>query len=222
MARATASAIWPATWAPTSRRALLRRRRAVIAALPCRPDHAAHRQAVLRAHDQLRAAGLGVRPGRGLPLPGRRIPAPAGPGRPCRSCCWSCGATLPATRLPPEACLVNYYAAGAKMGSHRDAGRGGYGARRWCRSRSATMPSSTSADCARSDPKQRLVLQVGRRGGAGRRRAHGLPRHRPHPCRARPICCAEGGRFNLTLRRVTPAATEPPLPRCEARSLSCR
>ena len=71
------------------------------------------------------------------------------------------------------------------------------------RSRWATMPPSTSAACSARDPKQRLVLRSGDvvvLGGAARLAYHGIDRIHP----ARRPCCAEGGRLNLTLRRVRP------------------
>ena len=102
---------------------------------------------------------------------------------------------------PPEACLINYYAAGAKMGSHRDEDE---------KDRAAPVVSISLGDDAtfhvgglkRSDPKQRLLLRSGDvvvLGGAARLAYHGIDR--VHAGTSRLL--AEGGRFNLTLRRVT-------------------
>ena len=61
---------------------------------------------------------------------------------------------------PPEACLVNYYSAGAKMGSHRDEDEAGH---------PAPVVSVSLGDDAtfhvgglqRAEPKRRLVLSPG-------------------------------------------------------------
>jgi DNA oxidative demethylase len=100
----------------------------------------------------------------------------------------------------PEACLINYYAAGAKMGSHRDADEA---------NRSAPVVSVSLGDDAsfhvggprRGDPKHRLVLRSGDvvvLGGAARLAYHGVDRISPGSS----TLIEEGGRFNLTLRRV--------------------
>jgi alkylated DNA repair protein (DNA oxidative demethylase) len=103
----------------------------------------------------------------------------------------------------PEACLVNYYAASAKMGSHRDEDE---------QDKAAPVVSISLGDEAtfhvgglrRSDPKQRLVLRSGDvfvLGGPARLAYHGIDRIHAGTSSLLP----EGGRFNLTLRRVTPA-----------------
>ncbi|MBX9588857.1 MAG: alpha-ketoglutarate-dependent dioxygenase AlkB [Hyphomonadaceae bacterium] len=100
----------------------------------------------------------------------------------------------------PEACLVNYYAPTAKMGSHRDEDEA---------DKAAPVVSISLGDDAmfhvgglrRSDPKQRLVLKSGDvfvLGGAARLAYHGIDRIHAGTCDLLP----EGGRFNLTLRRV--------------------
>lgn len=102
----------------------------------------------------------------------------------------------------PEACLINYYAAGAKMGTHRDADEA---------NRSAPVVSVSLGDQAvfhvggasRRDPKHRLVLKSGDvvvLGGAARLAYHGIDRIAPGSS----ALVEEGGRFNLTLRRVRP------------------
>lgn len=106
-------------------------------------------------------------------------------------------------RAPPEACLVNYYAPTAKMGSHRDEDE---------ENKAAPVVSVSLGDDAtfhigglrRSDPKQRLVLKSGDvfvLGGDSRLAYHGIDRIHAGTSSLLP----EGGRFNLTLRRVTPA-----------------
>jgi alkylated DNA repair protein (DNA oxidative demethylase) len=100
----------------------------------------------------------------------------------------------------PEACLVNHYGAGAKLGSHVDADEA---------EMSAPVVSVSLGDAAvfhvggpgRRDPKQRLVLASGDvvvLGGAARRARHGIDRIRPGTSDIVPW----GGRINLTLRRV--------------------
>jgi alkylated DNA repair protein (DNA oxidative demethylase) len=105
---------------------------------------------------------------------------------------------------PPEACLINHYAHSAKMGSHRDEDE---------EDRAAPVVSISLGDDAtfhigglkRSDPKQRLLLRSGDvvvLGGNARLAYHGVDRIHAGTSDLLP----EGGRFNLTLRRVTVAA----------------
>jgi alkylated DNA repair protein (DNA oxidative demethylase) len=100
----------------------------------------------------------------------------------------------------PEACLINYYSAGAKMGSHRDADEADF---------AAPVVSVSLGDDAvfhvggreRSDAKRRLLLKSGDvvvLGGEARLAYHGIDRVLPGTS----SLLAEGGRFNLTLRRV--------------------
>ena len=102
--------------------------------------------------------------------------------------------------VPPEACLVNSYSAGAKMGSHRDQDEEDFG---------APVVSISLGDDAtfhigglqRTGPKRRLVLRSGDvvvLGGAARMAYHGIDRIHPATSDLLP----EGGRLNLTLRRV--------------------
>ena len=104
----------------------------------------------------------------------------------------------------PQACLVNYYAPGAKMGSHRDGDE---------EDRSAPVVSISLGDHAtfhigglkRTDPKRRLLLESGDvvvLGGAARMAYHGIDRIHSGTCGL----LEEGGRLNLTLRRVTEPA----------------
>lgn len=102
--------------------------------------------------------------------------------------------------LEPEACLVNYYAAGAKMGSHRDADED--------EARAPVLSISLGDDAVfhiggrrRTDAKFRYTLKSGDiviLGGESRLAYHGVDRIVPGTS---PVL-AEGGRFNLTLRRV--------------------
>jgi DNA oxidative demethylase len=102
---------------------------------------------------------------------------------------------------PPEACLINYYAPDAKMGSHRDEDE---------QDRATPVVSISLGDDAtfhvgglkRSDPKRRMLLRSGDvvvLGGAARLAYHGIDRVHAGTS----DLLAEGGRFNLTLRRVT-------------------
>jgi alkylated DNA repair protein (DNA oxidative demethylase) len=128
------------------------------------------------------------------PVTGR--PWPAMPGM--LLAIWADVAGYPA---PPEACLVNHYAAGAKMGSHRDEDE---------QDASAPVVSISLGDDAtfhvgglqRTGPKRRLLLKSGDvvvLGGAARMAYHGIDRIHPGTSRLLP----EGGRLNLTLRRIT-------------------
>jgi alkylated DNA repair protein (DNA oxidative demethylase) len=101
----------------------------------------------------------------------------------------------------PEACLVNYYAAGAKMGSHRDEDEQDI--------RAPVVSISLGDDATfhigglqRAGPKRRLLLKSGDvvvLAGAARMAYHGVDRIHPGSSSLLP----EGGRLNLTLRRVT-------------------
>ena len=116
---------------------------------------------------------------------------------------WSVVADYPA---PPEACLVNYYSSTAKMGSHRDADEQEF---------SAPVVSVSLGDDAvfhiggprRTDAKTRMTLRSGDvvvLGGDARLAYHGIDRMLPGTS----ALLIEGGRINLTLRRVTkPALT---------------
>jgi DNA oxidative demethylase len=101
----------------------------------------------------------------------------------------------------PEACLVNHYVVGAKLGSHADTDEETY---------DAPVVSVSLGDAAtfhvgglkRSDPKVRLRLESGDvviLGGKSRLAYHGIDRI----FAGTSDLLAEGGRLNLTLRRVT-------------------
>lgn len=102
---------------------------------------------------------------------------------------------------PPEACLVNHYLAGAKLGSHADRDEQDF---------SAPVVSVSLGDTAvfhiggtkRTDPKRKIELRSGDvvvLGGVARLAFHGIDRIRPGTSKV----VARGGRLNLTLRRVT-------------------
>jgi alkylated DNA repair protein (DNA oxidative demethylase) len=102
---------------------------------------------------------------------------------------------------PPEACLVNFYAENAKMGLHQDKDEEDF---------SAPVLSVSLGDTgifrvgghSRKDPTERYELKSGDvilLGGGDRLAYHGIDRILPGTSGLLP----EGGRFNLTLRRVT-------------------
>ena len=106
---------------------------------------------------------------------------------------------------PPEACLVNYYEGGAKMGLHVDADEAAW---------DAPVLSVSLGDTAlfriggvlRSDPTRGLRLASGDvclLAGPARRAFHGIDRILPGTSTLLP----KGGRINLTLRRVTVPAS---------------
>ena len=102
---------------------------------------------------------------------------------------------------PPEACLVNYYAIDTRMGLHQDKDEADL---------SAPVVSLSLGDAAlfriggtkRSDPTRSLHLSSGDAvvlGGECRLAFHGVDRI----LNGTSALLTEGGRFNLTLRRVT-------------------
>lgn len=102
---------------------------------------------------------------------------------------------------PPEACLVNYYAGEARMGLHQDKDEEDF---------SAPVLSVSLGDTgifrvggtSRTDPTEKYELKSGDvvvLGGEDRLAYHGIDRVLPGTS----DLLAEGGRFNLTLRRVT-------------------
>lgn len=114
---------------------------------------------------------------------------------------WADVARYPA---PPEACLVNYYAGKAKMGLHQDKDEEDFG---------APVLSVSLGDAAifriggltRKDPTRAFKLKSGDvvvLGGEDRLAYHGIDRILPGTSSLLP----EGGRLNLTLRRVTKPA----------------
>jgi alkylated DNA repair protein (DNA oxidative demethylase) len=105
----------------------------------------------------------------------------------------------------PEACLVNYYAAGTRMGLHQDRDEADF---------AAPVVSVSLGDAClfriggtkRSDPTQSLKLSSGDvvvLGGEARLAFHGVDRIYPGTSTLLKDWFPEGGRINLTLRRVT-------------------
>jgi len=105
---------------------------------------------------------------------------------------------------PPEACLVNYYAESAKMGLHQDKDEEDF---------AAPVLSVSLGDTgifrlggrSRKDPTQAFELKSGDvvvLGDTDRLAFHGIDRILAGTSDLVP----EGGRFNLTLRRVTKPA----------------
>jgi alkylated DNA repair protein (DNA oxidative demethylase) len=102
----------------------------------------------------------------------------------------------------PEACLINHYPAGAKMGSHRDQDEH--------EPRAPVLSVSLGDDAVfhvggpkRSDPKVRVTLRSGDvclLAGPSRFAYHGIDRILAGTSDLIP----GGGRINLTLRRVMP------------------
>jgi alkylated DNA repair protein (DNA oxidative demethylase) len=105
---------------------------------------------------------------------------------------------------PPEACLVNVYGPDARMGLHQDRDEQDF---------SAPVVSLSLGDTCifriggtkRSDPTRSLKLASGDAlvlGGAARLAFHGVDRIIPGTS----TLLSQGGRINLTLRRVTQPA----------------
>jgi alkylated DNA repair protein (DNA oxidative demethylase) len=102
---------------------------------------------------------------------------------------------------PPEACLVNFYSAEARMGLHQDRDEADFNA--------PVISVSLGDDCLfRVGPPQRSAKTVSLRlqsgdvvvlGGEGRLAFHGVDRIFPQTS----TLLKNGGRINLTLRRVT-------------------
>ncbi|MCP4319931.1 MAG: alpha-ketoglutarate-dependent dioxygenase AlkB [Hyphomicrobiales bacterium] len=101
----------------------------------------------------------------------------------------------------PEACLINYYGDSAKMGLHQDRDEEEFAA--------PVVSVSLGDDClfriggtSRGGPTQSIRLRSGDvilLGGPSRLRYHGVDRIYP----ATSTLLKDGGRINLTLRRVT-------------------
>lgn len=102
---------------------------------------------------------------------------------------------------PPEACLINFYSASAKMGQHQDRDETDFAA--------PVISVSLGDDCLfriggtkRTDPTVSLRLcsgDVAVLGGESRLAFHGVDRIYPDTS----MLLKNGGRINLTLRRVT-------------------
>lgn len=106
----------------------------------------------------------------------------------------------------PEACLVNYYAAGSHMGLHQDRDEEDFSA--------PVISISLGDDCRfrlggakRRDPTGSMRPSSGDvvvLGGQSRLAFHGVDRIYPGTSTLLKNWMPEGGRINLTLRRVTP------------------
>jgi alkylated DNA repair protein (DNA oxidative demethylase) len=102
---------------------------------------------------------------------------------------------------PPEACLINYYGADAKMGLHQDRDEQDFAA--------PVVSLSLGDSCLfrvgghkRNDPTRSVRLTSGDAvvlGGDTRLAFHGVDRIEPGTS----TLLGEGGRINLTMRRVT-------------------
>jgi alkylated DNA repair protein (DNA oxidative demethylase) len=102
---------------------------------------------------------------------------------------------------PPEACLINFYSTAAKMGQHQDRDETDFDA--------PVVSVSLGDDCLfriggtkRTDPTVSLRLRSGDvavLGGKSRLAFHGVDRIYPDTS----TLLKNGGRINLTLRRVT-------------------
>jgi DNA oxidative demethylase len=109
----------------------------------------------------------------------------------------------------PEACLINFYGRTAKMGLHQDRDEADFAA--------PVLSISLGDSCLfrigglqRREPTRPLRLNSGDvlvLGGAARLAFHGVDRIYPDTSSLLP----EGGRINLTLRRVTRNAPHKPL-----------
>ena len=106
----------------------------------------------------------------------------------------------------PEACLINLYEGKAKMGAHQDRDEADF---------SAPVLSVSLGDDAvfhvggpkRTDPKVRVTLRSGDvlvLEGPSRLAFHGIDRVLPGTS----LLLPDGGRINLTLRRVTPVGAQ--------------
>jgi DNA oxidative demethylase len=110
---------------------------------------------------------------------------------------------LGACPLPPEACLINFYGPSARMGLHQDRDEKEFGA--------PVVSVSLGDSCLfrvgekkRGDPTHSIRLDSGDAvvlGGDARLAFHGVDRIYGGTS----TLLAEGGRINLTLRRVTRA-----------------
>jgi alkylated DNA repair protein (DNA oxidative demethylase) len=102
---------------------------------------------------------------------------------------------------PPEACLINYYAGAAKMGLHQDKDEEDFAAPVLSVSLGDTAIFRVGGT-ARKDKTRTFELKSGAvfvLDGADRLAFHGIDRVLPGTS----DLLDEGGRFNLTLRRVT-------------------
>jgi alkylated DNA repair protein (DNA oxidative demethylase) len=144
-------------------------------------------------------AGLGGRQGR-LPLP-RQHPVTGAPWPPIPERLLKLWDDLTGYPRPPQACLVNFYDTGARMGLHQDRDESDF---------SAPVLSISLGDAClfriggteRRQPTRSFRLESGDvviLGGESRLAFHGVDRIYPTTS----TLLRDGGRINLTLRRVT-------------------
>ena len=136
----------------------------------------------------------------------RPIPKREALGRRCRAALLRTWNELGGYPEPPEACLINFYGPAAKMGLHQDRDEADFAA--------PVISISLGDSCLfrvggqkRGEPTRAFRLSSGDAlvlGGASRLAFHGVDRIYPGTSRLLP----EGGRINLTLRRVTRSAPE--------------
>ena len=110
---------------------------------------------------------------------------------------------LAGTPVPPEACLINWYAPGARMGLHQDRDEQEFGVPVLSLSLGDTAVFRIGG-AARKDPTRSIRLQSGDAlllSGPSRLAFHGVDRILP----ASSTLLKQPGRINLTLRRVNPA-----------------
>jgi alkylated DNA repair protein (DNA oxidative demethylase) len=130
-------------------------------------------------------------------------PATGAPWPPMPEAVAACWEALAGTPLAPQACLINFYEPGARMGLHQDRDEQEF---------SAPVVSISLGDSAlyrfggtgRRDPTRSIRLESGDvivMGGASRLCFHGIDRIHAGTSTLLP----QGGRINLTLRRVSPA-----------------
>ncbi|MGL4439867.1 MAG: alpha-ketoglutarate-dependent dioxygenase AlkB, partial [Bosea sp. (in: a-proteobacteria)] len=104
---------------------------------------------------------------------------------------------------PPEACLVNFYESAAKMGLHQDRDEADFDAPVLSLSLGDTGVFRVGST-TRGGPTRSVKLQSGDAlsfGGPARLAFHGIDRIMPGTSTLLP----QGGRINLTMRRVTKA-----------------
>jgi DNA oxidative demethylase len=131
-------------------------------------------------------------------------PETGGPWPPMPSALTALWVELSGFGAPPEACLINFYGPRAKMGLHQDRDELEFDA--------PVISISLGDSClfrlggrTRAEPTRSIRLSSGDvlvLGGASRLAFHGVDRIYPGTSGLLP----EGGRINLTLRRVTRSA----------------
>ena len=105
---------------------------------------------------------------------------------------------------PPEACLINLYDGTARMGLHQDRDEAELSTRRWCPLSLGDTALFRLGGTTRRAPTRSFRLASGDAlvlGGPARLAFHGVDRVIAGSSTLLP----DGGRINLTLRRVTPS-----------------